>query len=414
MLASTASLGWSAFADHDDVGCSVFANHDDGWSAFADHDDVGFSVFANHDDGWPAFADHDDERVVHHAERLDHSTPGPQVTPAVAMKAAIVGIAGPTLLPAEADLLAAFPPAGVILFGRNVRNPAQLAGLMAALRTALPPDADIMVDQEGGRVARLRPPHWRAHPAAAAIGARFARDAAAGLRAAWLTGALIGSECRTAGFTIVAAPVLDLSVPGAHDVIGDRAFGGDAADVARLGRAMANGLLAAGLLPVGKHAPGHGRVLVDSHLALPRISDDHLDADIQPFSLNADLPWMMTAHIVYDALDPALPATLSPRIIETVIRGRIGFEGVLVTDDLAMKALSGAPSDLAGQALAAGCDVALYCSGDFAPTEALLRACPDLTPAARGRLQAGRSMRDRMKVSLDAAALADERDGLLA
>ena len=159
-------------------------------------------------------------------------------------------------------------------------------------------------------------------------------------------------------------------------MVGDRALARDPAAVARLGRALANGLLAAGVIPVGKHAPGHGRVRVDSHLSLPKVPDADLSADIRPFALNADLPWMMTAHIVYDALDPHLPATLSATVIQTIIRGRIGFEGVLVTDDLAMKALSGAPADLAVQALAAGCDVALYCSGDFAPTEALLLACP--------------------------------------
>ncbi len=282
---------------------------------------------------------------------------------------------------------------------------------MAALRAVLPPDADLMVDQEGGRVARLKPPHWRAHPPAAAIGAVFERDKAAGLRAAWLTGALIGTDAREAGFTVVAAPVLDLSFPGAHDVIGDRALGSGPDAVARLGRAVADGLLAAGVMPVGKHIPGHGRARVDSHLALPHVSDDDLSADIQPFALNAGLPWMMTAHIVYAAFDPVVPATLSSQVIETVIRGWIGFKGVLVTDDLAMKALSGSPRDLALRALAAGCDIALYCSGEFGPTQALLRDCPPLTDAVRARLLAGRSMLGN--AVLDPAALAAERDGLL-
>ncbi|WP_428484471.1 beta-N-acetylhexosaminidase [Rhodopila sp.] len=334
-------------------------------------------------------------------------------TPRRTPRAAIVGIAGSSLLPDEAALLQAFPPAGVILFARNIQDPDQLAALTTALRAVLPRDADLMVDQEGGRVARLRPPHWRAHPPAAALGAIFERDEAAGLRTAWLTGALIGEDTRSAGFTVAAAPVLDLSVPGAHDVIGDRALGRHPAAVGRLGGAVADGLLAAGVMPVGKHIPGHGRAAVDSHLALPRVSDNDLDADIQPFVLNAELPWMMTAHIVYEAFDPVLPATLSVRVIETVIRGRIGYKGVLVTDDLAMKALSGEPSDLARQALAAGCDIALYCRGDFAPTEALLRACPDLTPAAGARLRAGRAMLTARWSILDPAALADERAHLL-
>ena len=326
---------------------------------------------------------------------------------------AIVGIAGPALLVEEAALFRAFPPSGVILFARNIQDPAQLAHLVAALKQVLPEHADLMVDQEGGRVARLRPPHWTAHPPAAALGRLFDTDPAAGLRAAWLTGALIGLACRNTGFTIAAAPVLDISIPGAHDVIGDRAFAQNSVSVARLGAAVANGLLAAGILPIGKHAPGHGRARVDSHLSLPRVDDDDLSADIRPFALRADLPWMMTAHIVYRTLDPDLPATLSATVIQTIIRGRIGFKGVLVTDDLAMKALSGTPADLAAQALAAGCDIALYCSGDFALTEALLRTCPAVTPATSQRLRAGRKAAANRRLNLNPASLKAERDCLL-
>jgi beta-N-acetylhexosaminidase len=317
------------------------------------------------------------------------------------VKAAIVGIAGPSLLSKEAALFRAHPPAGIILFARNIQDRPRLAALMAELRRVLPPDAVFMVDQEGGRVARLRPPSWRAHPPAAALGT---------LRHAWLSGALIGLECAEAGFNTVAAPVLDLRVPGAHDIIGDRAFAEDSANVARLARAFAEGLLAAGVQPIGKHAPGHGRARVDSHLALPTVEANHLDADILPFARNADLPWMMTAHIVYPEFDAALPATLSPFIIEHVIRRRIGFQGVLVTDDLAMKALAGEPVDLAIQALAAGCDLALYCSGAFAPTEALLSRCPSLSDQARHRLAGARAKAARARLDLNAEALARERD----
>jgi beta-N-acetylhexosaminidase len=331
----------------------------------------------------------------------------------VQARAAIVGVSGPTLLPEEAALFRAFPPLGVILFGRNVQDPAQLASLIASLRAALPPTADIMVDQEGGRVARLRPPHWRWHPPAATLGGLFERDPAAGLRAAWLTGALIGLECGAAGFTIAATPVLDISVPGTHDVIGDRALARHPAAVARLGRGVANGVLAAGVVPVIKHAPGHGRVQVDSHLLLPKVAAQDLTSDIRPFVLNADLPWMMTAHIVYQALDPNLPATLSAAVIGTIIRGRIGFEGVLVTDDLAMKALSGAPADLAIEALTAGCDIALYCSGDFALNEALLRTCPLVSGAAQQRLRAGRTAATSRRLTLHGSRLAAERERLL-
>ena len=311
-------------------------------------------------------------------------------------------------------LFQAHPPCGVILFARNIETPAQLRLLTTALRRVLPRNAVLMLDQEGGRVARLRPPHWRAHPAAAALGDAFARNHGAGLRAAWLSGALIGADCRAAGFDATAAPVLDLAIAGAHSVIGDRALAAEPALVGRLGRTLAAGILAAGVQPIGKHAPGHGRAKVDSHLALPRVEANDMDADLLPFALNADLPWTMTAHIVYAAWDPAQPATLSPTVIKAIIRGRIGFEGVLVTDDLAMKALSGTPAELALQALAAGCDIALYCSGEIAPTAALLAACPPLTTAAETRLAAGRALASQRCLPLDAAALAAERDRLLA
>ncbi len=314
----------------------------------------------------------------------------------------------------EAALFRAHPPAGVILFARNIEAPGQLATLVAALRRALSLRAVLMVDQEGGRVARLRPPHWRAHPTAASLGALFARRSGAGLRAAWLTGALIGHDCAAAGFDVAAAPVLDLAIPGAHAAIGDRALAEAPVSVARLGRTLAAGLLAAGIQPVGKHAPGHGRAQVDSHFALPRVQANHLDADLLPFALNTDLPWAMSAHIVYPAWDATLPATLSPTVIAAIIRGRIGFGGVLVTDDLAMKALSGTPADLACQALRAGCDVALYCSGDLAPTADLLAICPDLTEAATARLAAARALAARRRRAIDPAALAVERDRLLA
>jgi beta-N-acetylhexosaminidase len=333
---------------------------------------------------------------------------------AAAMQAAIVGIAGPNLLPDEAALFRAHPPSGAILFARNVLDPPQLAALTASLRRVLPREAVLMVDQEGGRVARLRPPHWRAHPPAAALGRCFARNRAAGLRAAFLTGALIGLDCTAAGFDVAAAPVLDLGLPGASNVVGDRAFAADPVTVARLGRAVAAGLLAAGVQPVGKHAPGHGRALVDSHLALPRVHAGDLRADLLPFGLNTDLPWLMTAHIVYAAWDPILPGTVSRAVIGGIIRGRLGFGGMVVSDDLAMQALSGTPAARAAAALAAGCDVALYCAGDLAPTADLLATCPALTPQAAARLRAARALTTGRRRPLDATALAAERDRLLA
>jgi beta-N-acetylhexosaminidase len=320
------------------------------------------------------------------------------------LKAAIVGIAGPSLAPGELALFRAEPPCGVILFARNIVEPAQLAALTAELRRVLPPAAVLMIDQEGGRVARLRAPHWRPHPPAASLHSP---------RAAWLTGALIGIDCAAAGFDVVAAPVLDLAIPGAHAVIGDRALAGLPPMVAKLGRAFAAGLLAAGIQPVMKHVPGHGRARVDSHLSLPQVEANDLDADLLPFALNADLAWAMSAHIVYPTWDATLPATLSPMVIEAIIRGRIGFRGVLVTDDLAMKALTGSPADLACEALAAGCDIALYCAGDSEPTAELLGRCPPLSERAASRLAASRAIATRRQVPLDAAVLAAERDRLL-
>lgn len=330
------------------------------------------------------------------------------------MRAAIVGIAGLVLDQAEIALFRRLPPAGVILFARNVGDPGQLRSLTAGLRGVLPAEAVIAVDQEGGRVARLRPPGWMAHPAAGRIGALHVMDAAAGLRAAWLTGALIGAECAAAGFGLVCAPVLDLRVPGAHDVVGDRSYGADPAVVAQLGRAAADGLMAAGVQPVVKHAPGHGRALVDSHLALPSVPrDQDLSDDMHPFTVNADLPWMMTAHLLYPGLDADLPGTLSPAVIGQAIRGRIGFEGVLVSDGLEMCALDGTPGELAAQAVAAGCDLALHCTGALADSEAVLAAVPPASHRTLARMAAGLAQAAASRRELDLPALAAERSRLL-
>ncbi len=328
-------------------------------------------------------------------------------------RAAVVALAGSTLDAAEAALLRRLPPAGVILFGRNVRDPQQLAALVASLRAVLPAEAVLLVDQEGGRVARLRPPHWRAHPPAGALGRLPSVE---GERAAWLTGALIGLDCAAAGFDVACAPVLDLALPEGHaGVVGDRAFGADAESVARLGRAMADGLLAAGVQPVGKHVPGHGRATADSHAALPEVHGIS-GAELHPFERCADLPWMMTAHVRFPTWDSERPATLSPGVLRRIVRGRIGFNGVLVSDDLAMGALSafGDAAARATLALSAGCDLALHCSGVLAETEAVLAAAPELPDATRARLAAARDMAARARQPLDAPDLAAERDALLA
>jgi beta-N-acetylhexosaminidase len=302
------------------------------------------------------------------------------------VKAAIVGVAGTALTSEEAALLRRDRPLGAILFRRNVDNPAQLAALTAALREELGAKAPILIDQEGGRVARLRPPHWTAFPTPDSF--ENGPDSAAEANAA-----LLGAECAAVGLDVVCAPLLDLRLPGAHQVIGDRAFSADPAEVARLGAAWVRGLHAAGCIPVVKHIPGHGRALVDSHESLPRVeaSAAELAADIAPFrALAGSGAWAMTAHILYAAWDALLPATLSPTVIGDVIRGAIGFDGVLVSDDLAMGAMQGLSDDLAGAAIGAGCDIVLHCTGVLAETAALLAACPALSDGAARRVEAAR------------------------
>ncbi|PWS36276.1 beta-N-acetylhexosaminidase [Falsiroseomonas bella] len=315
-------------------------------------------------------------------------------------RAAIVGLSGTALTAEEAALFRRHRPLGAILFRRNVESPAQVAALAAALREELGETAPILVDQEGGRVARLRPPHWTAFPPPASFEGR--PEAAAEANAA-----LLGAESAAVGLDVVCAPCLDLRLPGAHDVIGDRAFSDRPEEVARLGAAWVRGLHAAGCIPVIKHIPGHGRALVDSHESLPRVtaSTAELAADIAPFrDLAASGAWAMTAHIVYEAWDAERPATLSPRIVAEVIRGAIGFDGVLVSDDLAMGAMRGLSNDLAGAAIAAGCDLVLHCTGVLAETEALLGACPPLSDDGARRLAAARAAMLRGRRPLQAVA----------
>jgi beta-N-acetylhexosaminidase len=281
------------------------------------------------------------------------------------LKPAILGISGPALTADERTLFRAHPHRGVILFSRNIKEPHQLSDLIEELRKILPADAVLMVDQEGGRVARLKPPHWPALPAAGSL-----RDAAE----AYAHGRALGAMVKAAGFDVIAAPVLDLRYPGASDVVGDRAITGGPETVALLGGKIAAGILAEGVIPVMKHLPGHGRALVDSHLALPLVPPVDLSDDFRPFIANKTLPWAMTAHVIYEQYDRVNPATVSPIIISQIIRGKIGFAGTLVSDDLAMHALSGRPEERARAALAAGCDIALYCPGDFAGNRLVLEA----------------------------------------
>lgn len=329
----------------------------------------------------------------------------------------VFGCAGETLSAAERRFFEGARPLGFALFARNCREPDQIRDLIAALRdSAGNADAPVLIDQEGGRVARLRPPRWRTYPAAAHLGAL--PDPAAE-EAARLGARLIADDLAALGITVDAAPVLDLPAEGADPVIGDRAYGSDPVRVARLGRAVCEGLLAGGVSPIVKHIPGHGRARVDSHVDCPRVEAERAalaERDFAPFRALADAPWAMTAHIVYATVDAALPATLSAPVIGTVIRGEIGFDGVLISDDICMGALrqgGASPGDPAAAALAAGCDVALHCSGDLREMEAVAERLPPLAPAAAARLARAEALRAASRRPFDRGAAEARFDALL-
>lgn len=282
-------------------------------------------------------------------------------------KAIIFGCAGPRLTAEERRFFAGADPLGFILFARNCVDPAQLRALVAELRAAVGRvDAPVLIDQEGGRVQRLGPPHWPKRPPAAVFAGLAKRDREAGGAAARLNARLMAADLHDAGISVDCAPVIDLPVPGAHDVIGDRAHGDTPELVAALGRAVCEGLIAGGVQPVIKHIPGHGRARADSHVELPVVDTTLAElrrSDFRPFvALNA-MPWAMTAHVLYRAIDGARPVTTSRHAIETIIRGEIGFDGVLLSDDVSMEALKGTLAERARAVLAAGCDVAIHCSG---------------------------------------------------
>jgi beta-N-acetylhexosaminidase len=307
----------------------------------------------------------------------------------------------------EADFFAAADPLGFILFRRNCRSRAQVRALVGELRAAVRrDDAPVLIDQEGGRVARLAPPEWRRYPAAAAL-ARLP-DAAA-LEAVRLGARLMAEDLAELGITVDAAPVLDLPAELADPVIGDRAYGGDPARTAALGRACCEGLLAGGVLPVLKHIPGHGRAQVDSHRACPRVDAARRvlsQADFAPFRALATMPWAMTAHIVFAAIDNSAPATFSRTVVDTIIRGEIGFAGVLISDDISMGALAGSLAERTRRAVDAGCDLVLHCTGVMTEMAEIAAAAPSLSPAAEARIARGEAMRRRGRRPLEADAVA--------
>lgn len=334
-----------------------------------------------------------------------------------APRAIVLGLAGLKVSAAERQLFKFADPLGFILFARNVSSPGQVKELTEELRSTIGRhDAPVLIDQEGGRVQRLKPPHWRQAPTGATFGALFARDPAAAEQAVRLNSRLIAAELTELGIDVDCLPVLDLPEPGAHQVIGDRAYGSDPAVVALLGRAAAEGLLDGGVLPVMKHIPGHGRATADSHHEMPAVDTDWdtlVRTDFAPFATLADLPLAMTGHVLYRAIDPRHPASTSPAVIERVIRKQIGFDGLLISDDIGMQALGGGMASRVAAVLAAGCDVALHCSGELDEMREAVAAAVAMTPAAVKRW---RRARERLKPpgALDRVATLDELDRLLA
>jgi beta-N-acetylhexosaminidase len=321
--------------------------------------------------------------------------------------ALITGLAGTSLTSAEATFLKAVRPCGIILFARNCESLDGIRALVSDAREAIGADRLlVLIDQEGGRVQRLRPPLGRALPPAAAY------VNAGALEAARSSARLVAEDLRDLGITMNCAPVLDVPSPGSHSIIGDRAYGATPASVAAFGRAVAEGLLSGGVLPVIKHIPGHGRATKDSHLDLPVVSAslDELEAvDFKPFRALRDLPAAMTAHVVFSAIDPSAPASTSAKVTETVIRGSIGFDGLLMSDDLSMKALTGSIRDRAEAVIRAGSDIALHCNGDLAEMQEAAAAVPELKGRALARYDASIRLlerRDSFDVAAAEAALA--------
>ncbi len=321
--------------------------------------------------------------------------------------AAVFGCSGPELTMAESDFFRDEDPFGFILFARNCRTPDQVRALTNAMREAVGrAAAPVLIDQEGGRVARLRPPHWRLPPSPAVFGRLAETDEAAAREAAHLNYRLMAAELERLGITVDCAPVLDAPGPGAEQIIGERAFAVTPETVAALGRAAVEGLLAGGVLPVIKHIPGHGRALVDSHKELPVVDaswNELQRLDFAPFRALRDAPWAMTAHVVFAAVDAENPATMSARVIEEVIRGEIGFAGVLISDDLEMAALSGDIGARARAALDAGCDLVLHCNGAVEDMRQVGEAIGPIGAASAARIQRAEGQR-RAVVDFDQQA----------
>jgi beta-N-acetylhexosaminidase len=314
----------------------------------------------------------------------------------MAARAFITGLSGLKLTNGERAFIREAQPWGFIIFKRNVNTPEQVTELTQSFRDVVGRDAPVLVDQEGGRVQRLGPPHWPVYPPGSTYGALYDREKSIGLASARLAGHLIAADLRVLGIDVDCLPIADVPVEGHDPVIGDRAYGTEPGKVAAIAAAIAGGLQAGGVLPVLKHLPGHGRAKADSHHKLPVVDTDRatLEAtDFAAFKPLAGLPLGMTAHVVFSAIDPAQPATTSATMVQEVIRGFIGFQGLLMSDDVSMGALSGTIADRSHAALRAGCDVVLHCNGDLAEMSAVAGAAPLLTGVAAKRADAALAAR---------------------
>jgi len=331
-------------------------------------------------------------------------------------RAFITGVSGPALSAEEREFMAAQLPWGFILFKRNIQTPSQVASLIRELRESIgQPDAPVLIDQEGGRVQRLGPPHWPVYPPGAAFGALYDIDPAFGLTAARLSARLIAADLTDLGVNVDCLPLADVPVAGADAVIGNRAYGTEPKKVAAIARAVTEGLEQGGILPVLKHIPGHGRATADTHFRLPQVDTSKTElerTDFAAFQPLADLPMAMTAHVVFSALDPAHPATTSATIVNQVIRGVIGFQGLLMSDDVSMNALSGSIAERTRAIFAAGCDMVLHCNGKLDEMREVAAETPELTGSALDRARRAQASRKPAQ-PLDRDAARDELDTLL-
>ena len=332
-------------------------------------------------------------------------------------RAVIFGCAGLSLSADERAFFRDADPLGFIVFARNIDSPDQARKLIDDLRSCVArADAPVLVDQEGGRVARLKPPHWRKAPPGRVLGELYRRDPAKGLEAARLNSRLLAMDVASIGCDVDCLPVLDIAFPETHAVIGDRAYAETPEAVAAIGRAAAEGLMAEAVMAVIKHIPGHGRATVDSHDHLPHVgaSREVLEkTDFLPFKLLSDLPWAMTGHLLFEAVDPNEPITVSAGALKDVIRDHVGFDGLLLSDDLSMQALGGSLGDRAARSIAAGCDVALHCNGRMDEMKQVVDRTGPLTERGWQRFQAGRASLARQRAPMPRAEVSRRLAALL-